>query len=90
MCRAQNTIKCKDFAPEGQTRMGDSYRRRENSYTPTTDQDGDGSGPLARGLGKARAYVRAERWGRACAASLPEGHRTAAPPVGAEVGSRIY
>ena len=80
MCRAQNTIKCKDFAPEGQTRMGDSYRRRENSYTPTTDQDGDGSGPLARGLG----------WGRACAASLPEGHRTAAPPVGAEVGSRIY
>jgi hypothetical protein len=22
VCRAQNTIKCKDFAPEGQTRMG--------------------------------------------------------------------
>lgn len=25
MCRAENTLKCKDFRAEGQTRKGDSY-----------------------------------------------------------------
>jgi len=42
-----------------QTGEGDSYRRRENSYTPHPHRTGVGSGwgPLARAQGRARALV---------------------------------
>jgi hypothetical protein len=56
---------------------GDSYRRRENSYTPTTELDGVGSCPPARsrvGQGACVKFVRDERRGSLLVKSLEPEH----------------
>ena len=48
MCRAENTLKCKDFSSEGQTRKGDSYRGRKTGPSPCGRARGGRGWELAR------------------------------------------
>jgi len=56
---------CRSFLPPRQTRFGDSYRGRENSYTPPSHHGTGfwiwfGRGPPAHGArASARAFARA-------------------------------